>query len=346
MKKTIIISICTILLISYSCSNKSNKSQGKNESMMDTIPVKASKITLSEFSFYGEYYGNVTGLEEVTLTCITGGRVENIMAKEGKKIQANEPLAKIDAQKATTTYKMAVLGENIAKSNFERTKEHFAEGNASKLALDRAELAWLQAKSAKLNAKKAYEGALCISPISGTVINRNIQLYQEVRPGTPTFTISKLHTMKVLVGVPEKDAIDIKTNDPAEIFIDSYPNRVWKAKIYRISKKISGINRDIQIELHIKNKDKAIVSGSTARVKIYRNVKRNSIVIPTSSIITRENKTYVFIVQDNKAKQTDVELGLSNNTHTIIKKGLDISDNLIVQGQHLLHNNSQILIID
>ncbi len=333
----LILLILTSLFLSFSsCSKKDNKKSIDDQSKQDTIPVKILTIEPQDFNEYGEYYGNIQGIKEAMIICYEGGKVEKINAKEGKRVKKGDRLAHIEIDRITATYETALLNEKVTKDNYDRLTKHLETGNSSQFEVDQAKLQWLNSKMNRIDAEKARKGAFCVSPLNGIITTRHIELYQELQPGSPTFTITQLHKVKVQIGIPESEIEGVKEGNEAQISFSVFPGHTWNGKIFRLTREASKISKTFQAILHIDNPDHSIKPGLTAYVKLLINKKENQIVIPTSALLFEGKSNYVMAIENNKAVRYDVETGKSNNNQTVILKGLSSGSSLIVKGQHIV----------
>ncbi|MBD3419220.1 MAG: efflux RND transporter periplasmic adaptor subunit [Chitinivibrionales bacterium] len=331
------LSVTTALL--WGCAPK-GRNAGAAEEEQKAIPVVVATVKPSDFTIYGEYYGKISGIEEATLVCVTGGQVEKLRAKEGTKVKTGSSLGSIESARTENAYQMAMLSEKVAKGNWDRQKKHLEEGNASQLAVDQAELNWLNAKAARIQAAKARKGALCITPISGEVIARFIDLHQEVPPGTPTFTVAQLHKMKVSVGIPESEIEGVSEGSMAEVSFELYPDRTWEGTIKRLSRVLSSQKLTFDAEIHINNTDRALTSGTTAYVKLLRKKLSDKLVVPSEIILSDGTTKYIMAVEDGLAKRHNVIPGDADESLTIIKQGLPFGSKIIVENFHLVQDGS------
>ncbi len=346
MNKAIMIGSAVLLLIVAGCDQgeQGEAVEEKKSKITDTIPVSVQVLGPERFSVRGLYYGSVAGIEEAVIVSTGGGRVEALYAEEGDYIRAGKHLGDINADEAENGYSTAVLNEKIAKDNHKRLQAHLKNGNASQVAVDQARLNWLNSKSALLQARRVRRGALCITPISGTVVSRHVDVHQEIAPGTPVFSVAQLHTMKVSFGIPESDIADVKAGAEAKITVDLLKNKEWDGKLARLSRKLSDRTRTFDAEVHVKNKDRALISGLTARVELVLRELDSAVVVPTESVRNEDKETYVMTVKQGKARYTVVEAGPSDRKNTVITKGLAFGDSLIVKGYHLVSNGTPISI--
>lgn len=338
--------VCLLFLVLTSCSKKENSNGDASETVQDTVPVSIVTLEEQDFLEYGEYYGNVQGINEATIICYAGGSVEKISVKEGAYVKKGSSLAKIDADRIATGYETAQLNEKIAKDNYERLKRHLEAGNASQVAVDQAHLQWLNSKTARIEAEKARKGALCITPINGIVTTRHIDLHQDLPPGTPAFTVTQLYKMKVTVNIPESEIEGVKEGNEAEVSFSIYPGRIWKGTVNRITREASKISKTFQAVLYVDNKDKTIKPGLTAYVKLNLIESKGQIVIPTGAILTEGNENFVMVMEGKKAAKKNIELGVTNKNQTVVKSGLESGSILIVKGQHILSDGSLVKVIN
>ncbi|MBD3317533.1 MAG: efflux RND transporter periplasmic adaptor subunit [Chitinivibrionales bacterium] len=332
-------------LLSFPGCSKGEAEERPAEARVDTIPVEVMELERETFTEYGEYYGQVSGIREATLVCVGGGRVSSLAAREGQWVKKDASLGRIDADKATTAYETAKLREKITRENYERTKKHMETGNASQTRVDQMRLEWLNAKSSLIDAKRLYEGALCITPIAGTVVSREIELDQELPPGAPTFSVAQLYKVKVVVGIPESDIAGVEIGSEATVTFDIYPGRDWTGKIKTVARKADPASKKFDAEVVIGNKDGTILSGVTARVRLGLRSFDEQVVVPTEAIRTVGTEHSVMVVENGKAQRRIIETGAANATYTVAKHGLEPGVNLIIAGHHLVGNGAPVKVI-
>lgn len=342
----VVVGVCLTFLVLSGCSKKENSDGSDSETVQDSIPVSVVTLEEQDFLEYGEYYGNVQGINEAKIICYAGGSVEKIFVKEGAYVKKGSSLARIDADRIAAGYETAKLNEKIARDNYERLERHLEAGNASQVAVDQARLGWLNSKTKRIEAEKARKGASCTTPIGGIVTSRFIDLHQELPPGTPAFTITQLHKVKVTFGIPESEIDGVKEGNEAEISFSIFPGRTWKGKVNRLNREASRMSKTFQAILHIENSDRKIKPGLTAYVKLLLKKMESRIVVPTGAILIEGENNYVMVMEKNRAVRYDVETGETNNNQTVISKGLTSGSALIVKGHHIVSDGTSVKVID
>jgi len=72
------------------------------------------------------------------------------------------------------------------------------------------------------------------SPLSGTVLTRNIELGEHVNVGDTLYTIVDLDRLYLKVYVPEPDIGRVALGQDARVYVDGYPGRPFPARVSKI----------------------------------------------------------------------------------------------------------------
>jgi len=109
-----------------------------------------------------------------------------------------------------------------------------------------------------------------LAPVNGQVISINSEVREgaEVGPGLPAFTIGTTDPMIMKTQVFETDSVQCNIGDPAEITVESLPNRKFEAKISRIA--LTPVNPGLgdpsyyELEFSVNNPDLTLKDGLKA----------------------------------------------------------------------------------
>ncbi len=105
----------------------------------------------------------------------------------------------------------------------------------------RETLAWLAAKVTQAEARVRYARALLdktrvTAPISGTLIERYLDVGEVVIPEKPIALIADTSQLRVNAEVDETDAGRLRLGDPVEIRAYAYPGRVYQGRVEEIAR--------------------------------------------------------------------------------------------------------------
>jgi HlyD family secretion protein len=93
----------------------------------------------------------------------------------------------------------------------------------------------VQQARAALAEQETYVADFTIrSPLSGTVLTRNIELGEHVNLGDTLYTIVDLDRVYLKVYVPEPDIGRVALGQDARVYVDAYPGRPFPARVSKI----------------------------------------------------------------------------------------------------------------
>lgn len=217
----------------------------------------------------------------------------------------------------------------------------------------------LEAAEARIEqAREALSYTTIKSPIDGIVTRLNAEVGEVViygtmnNPGTVIMEIADLSEMLVVAQVGEADVGKLDVNQPATIEVDAYPNHEFTGIVRNIAlaHTLSPTRtKYFRTEILLTNVDRHLHEGLTAHVDIETEKHTDIIKVPTQAVLGRtydslpleirdnsplvdKAKTYATVVYsyvDNKAVVTPVEIGASDLTHTIVKRGLKEGEKII-----------------
>ena len=118
----------------------------------------------------------------------------------------------------------------------------------------------------------------------------------------------------------------------------------YDAKVKRIDR-LPNESGQYEIVAHINNEKGNILLGSVAEI-IVEDVKvKDTILIPTEAIITESDETYVFVAENSVAKKISIDVLETQTEQTAVKGKLKEKDDIIVSGQFLLTDGSEIDVV-
>jgi HlyD family secretion protein len=203
-----------------------------------------------------------------------------------RTLDRNRPLVekKVIAQAtmdtAQTNYDTAVAQTDVAKAQVESAK--------SQIESYKAQVE--QTKAALKVAETNLRYATIRSPVSGTVISRNVDVGQTVAASlqAPTlFTIAKnLTEMQVDSNVSEADVGRIAVGQEATFTVDAYPERIFRGKVSEIRNAPIIVQNVVtyDVVILVENKDLKLKPGMTANVSVMIAHRDGALKIPNAAL--------------------------------------------------------------
>lgn len=275
----------------------------------------------------------------------------DIQALQGQLMQAeaNYKSAQAGAQAAENAAVISKTNLDAAQANFDRIQTLFNAGAVSQSQMDEARdkltIAEKQYQTAsgpaldqaRANADAAFASvrnyqiqidiSTIRSPIDGVLTTRNVNIGQVVTSGSAVISIVDSSILKLKSTIPQEQLRLLTLGQDMDVTIDSYPGTVFKGTITTIGPIAVSTGELFPVEISLKN-DQGLMAGLSAHSTL--NLEAAGVVVPRTAIQTIDGKSYVYLIQDNKAYQREVTLGLSNDQDIVIISGLDEGERVAV----------------
>ncbi|WKC57720.1 efflux RND transporter periplasmic adaptor subunit [Borrelia sp. P9F1] len=183
------------------------------------------------------------------------------------------------------------------------------------------------------------------APISGYVLTVNRKIGETVGPQTSIALIGRIDTTQIRAYVSERYILDVKPGNNAVIEIESYPSEKFGARISEVSPVLDIKSRAAEVYLDPVGKNtKKMIVGMFAKVKIVTNHLSNVIKIPSSAVVERDGRRFVFrISDDTKTVQMLYPLiGFEVDDIVSIRDGINEDDLIVVEGMSALSDGAYV----
>lgn len=185
---------------------------------------------------------------------------------------------------------------------------------------------------------RAQEDAIVRAPMSGTVMTRQVgegQALQSVSAGatTPVFTIANLSTVWLVANVRESDIAAVKPGEAVEVRVPAYPDRVFRARVVRVSPSVDPATHRIPVRAEIDNRDGALKPQMLATFSIFTSAAESALVIPDSAVVYEGSYAHVFVATpDGAISSRAITVGRSENHRVEVRAGLQAGEKIISRG--------------
>ncbi|WP_129596144.1 efflux RND transporter periplasmic adaptor subunit [Anaerophilus nitritogenes] len=366
-KITLLISAILCITLFFTGCTKKEPVAAKEEKL---VTVKTFNAQKKSIVLKTTLSGKIKPIEESSITPKIPGKVTKVYVEIGNKVQRGDVLFELDKEdvinsikQAESAYKVALANLahtqeqiDLAKKNFERTKNLYEEGAISLQQYEQAELSSSdtnlqvikaqidQAKVALDTANSRLVDCSITAPISGFITSVDINEGEMASVGSPALTIANINTVTIETNISENMINKVHLGDSVDIFIKSASEKPFSGKISALSPAPNKNELTYPLKISLENKDALIKAGMFAEIHIVSEKKDNIIAIPSDAVITKEGKQVVFVVNKNTSKSKEVSLGLDNGKEVEIIKGLNEGDVIVTKGQNYLDEGSKVKI--
>ena len=238
----------------------------------------------------------------------------------------------------------------LAKSNAQRVSQSSIQGVASgadtlvAAARERL-LQWnlTTADIARLEASGKPQSEFTFnSPVSGYVTDRAALPNVYAQPEMRLYTIADLSSVWVEAQIFQEDAGRLKTNDPAEITVDAYPNRTFRARVEQILPQLDPTTRTLRARLDVANSSLLLKPGMFVNVRLRAPMGRQ-LFVPATAVLQSGSRQVVFLARGNgRFDPQTVELGTRTDDGFAVLKGLKAGDLVATSANFLIDSESQL----
>ena len=265
--------------------------------------------------------------------------------------------AKANLQSAQANMQSANAALGYQRANYNRYKALYQKGLVSANDFESARLSYRQAEEQVAMMKESVVAAqesvrtaqtnlgyaTIVSPIDGTIINKYVAEGQTVAASFSTpelFGVARdLKKMQVLADVDEADIGDVRPGESATFTVDAYPDDTFQGTVQQVRLGGSTSNNVVtyKVVISTSNADLKLKPGMTANVTIYTQQKSGVLSVPTKAlrftpaketvgkmkikdISNAKNK--VWTIEGNNIVAHQVNIGMSDGTHTQIVSGV------------------------
>jgi cobalt-zinc-cadmium efflux system membrane fusion protein len=289
------------------------------------------------------------------------GRIEDIMVQPGSRVEHNQPLAhlsspELGSAQTESTRAQAELAQ--AERTLARAKELLAiNGIAAKdleqaqLDLDRAraEASRTALRIKTLGAENMVDQHYTLrSPISGVVVERNINPGLEWRPDQPSaplFVISDPTYLWCWIDAPESALNILHTGMKVALHASAWPQEKFDAQIDYIGDALDPTSRTIKVRARLRNPEKHLKGEMYVTAELTSKA-RGTLDLSAKAVFLNNEVQQVFVKtgEGQFTRKTIVPVAYTDRWVTI-SQGFNKGDEVVVDGalylEKLLEDNAQ-----
>jgi len=339
MKKYILFFLLTVFFILTSCSPNDDEVAAASDQDWENVETEALAVEIMEVSKgklipYLERSGTLEGIHEVQVVSQTQGEILEMPVKLGSSLSEGDIILKVDDQLALLNLKSAEEQLKSAQLNYDALSSSVGQGGSSRRDLVSASSALAAAEAALERARQDYENCTIRSPINGYIsrLGSNLSPGNRLSPGTLVASLVDKSAWSVMIYLGEREIGFLEEGSQVAVHVPAVGDKVDQGIIYA---KAAGSDRSTgsyQVEITWTSDNPAILSGMTAHVQIPSNDRGDRMIIPSSAILMRNGRPFVYIEQEGTAEAVEVSVSDSLGNRTAIIQGLSEGDRLITSG--------------
>lgn len=319
--------------------------------------------------------GELVAYESVAVHPRVAGFVKAVAVDRGSVVRQGDLLVTLDApevlaQRAEAQSKRqgaeAQLAAARAKADadaatFDRLKAASATpgvvaGNDVAVAEKTADASRSQVVAAEQQVEAARQGALAVqelegylrvtAPFAGVVTERNVHPGALVGPtggdSAPMVRVVDQRRLRLVVPVPEAYTSSLTIGASMPFKVAAFPGATFTGKVARIARSVDVATRTMAVELDVDNADGRLAPGAFCQVRWPVRRTGPSLFVPTASVASTTDRTFVVRIRAGKAEWVDVTTGLTAGPLIEVFGDLAAGDEVAVRGTDELRPGTEV----
>lgn len=284
--------------------------------------------------------------------CSCGNKNKAAKAKAKGEKEVVETIFAVNAYKAIprTLDNYLEFGGNVQTSSSVDIYPDVQSGKLSKINVKVGDKVKKDQIVAFVDASRAgmdYQSSPIKAPVDGTITSFPFNVGATVSASMSVGKISSTGTLEIRTNVAERFLSRVKMNQKAELTFDAYPGVVFSAKLVEIDPILDTNTRTLGIKLIVTPSDSRLRAGMYARIKLITDTRKNTIVLPSNVVVTRNEEDVVYIIDSvtNIVKASPVKKGIRVDDKQEIEQGIAPGDLVVIKGQSLLSDGSKVNVV-
>jgi RND family efflux transporter MFP subunit len=233
----------------------------------------------------------------------------------------------------------------VAEQDFDAAQGRESEAGARVKA---AEARIGSARAAAGFAQANLENTVIRAPFSGTVLRKEAEVGEVVAPSVgggltrgAVVTMADLTTLEVEVDVNEAYIARVRSEQPARITLDAYPDTAFRGRVRQVVPTADRQRATVQVKVSIVERDPRILPEMGARVDFLDTTHVASgtaasgqprFRVPAAAVRELNGQTIVWLVRNGRLESRQVDAGPVSGGFREIRSGLSGGELLLTGG--------------
>jgi RND family efflux transporter MFP subunit len=286
--------------------------------------------------------GTVRAVHEVSIGSKLLARVVEINLKAGQKVEADQVLVRLDdndlrakLEQARASVAASEAAQSQATSDERRAGELVKTRTISQqqyeqslTALRRADANVKLAREAVKEAEAMLAWSTIRSPITGTVIDKKVEVGDMVSPGQLLLTLFDPKRMQMVASVRESLATRLEPDQKIAVCLDKFAGKQCSGTISEIVPEAQSESRTFQVKV-IGPCPPGVYAGMFGRIQIPLD-EEQVLVIPKAAVRSVGQLHLVDVFGNNKLARRAIRVGRSIGNDVEVLSGLHEGEQVVL----------------
>ncbi len=304
----------------------------------EVTTTRIALVTPTQASTVLSASGYIVARSKAEISPKTVGRIAWLNLEEGQRVKKGELVARLESQELEAQKKQylatkdqVVAQLDNAKRDRDRAKALLTEKIGTQQAFDSADaqVLSLAAQIASIDQQVRYteeliKNAEIYAPIDGVVTVKKAFLGETVAPqgfggagsaGATFAIIVDLGSLEMEADINEQNLGKLSLGQPAEVTLDAYPDRPYKAHLRQIVPTADRQKGSVKVKVEILDRDARVLPEMSCRVVFLdpqakpAEGAKPKVMVPAASVVEVDGKKGALFVQGDRALFRPLGLG-------------------------------------
>jgi membrane fusion protein (multidrug efflux system) len=271
------------------------------------------------------------------------GPVTGLLVREGDHVRQDQLLLTIGRSSgAEANLEAAQIALDREREELRRVKQLVESGA---LPAEQLDIALVREANALANYNRSRElsGDFQIrAPMDGLVAKVYVTEGDYVTPRLHLLDVYDPASLVLRFAVPEASALLLKKGLIVEVYLDAFPGRKDQARVSRVYPDLDRTLRTRTAEAVLTEKVD-LAPGMFARLNLILESHTDVVIVPPEALLaTPSGDRILFVVEEGKAAQKKVEIGIETESAVEILSGIQEGDSVIIAGNEKLKSGTPV----
>jgi membrane fusion protein (multidrug efflux system) len=185
------------------------------------------------------------------------------------------------------------------------------------------------------------------APYDAVITDRYVDVGDRVT-AMPRVEIMQIIDPRLLfaqIAVPERYQAAVELDDVARVTAEGI-DQSFPGRIDLINAKIDPETRTFRVRATIDNRDGRLKAGGFVHVALPVDTATDVVLVPREAVVFDEGQPAVFVYRDGQVHRQSIQLGLSDDHHYEVAKGLEAGQTVAVSKTSLLTDGMRVTVND
>jgi RND family efflux transporter MFP subunit len=334
---------------------------------LEVTTTRAALVTPTQASTILTASGYIVARSKAEISPKSVGRIAWINLEEGQRVKRGELVARLEAQELDAQKKSALAQRDQTRAQLanarrdrERARQLLDEKIGTQQAFDTAD-AQVKVYEAQVSANEAQaryydehiKNAEIYAPIDGVVTVKKAFLGETVAPqgfggagsaGATFAVIVDLSSLEMEADINEQNVGKLVLGQPAEVALDAYPERPYKARLRQIVPTADRQKGSVKVKIELFEKDAKVLPEMSCRVVFLSPQARidektkPKVMVPSASVVEIGGEKGVLLVANEKATFKPLALGAAAGALVEATSGLSGGEEIVADASAAGHS--------